>query len=383
MNFRLATASVGMGVFFGLVLWLHQRDAAPPEEAYVKPNIIFLSFCSMRSQDLGIYNNLNKNITPNIDENFQHGFIFKNAFTSYGWTNMSSYLFQNFNYSFLSENGYEALGSEPSSLVYWIPKPILLNQKKPMVVEQYTNQIVDGLKNLKDLILTKRQKPFFAFVHIKYMHYPYIDLTNPNSNWDIYLTENEKSYVRDIIYSPKKFPNNILMPLILYGSNKILDSYPQIQSKAASPITRFFDQYQLFSDQALVQKWRKTDNFENDLLLIKKIYRAKLHFLDQQIGDLLNLYGDLRLQENTIIILTGDHGESFLEHDTLGHAAKVNDEIMNFVIKCNIGKCLIPETCWFRIFEIARLLNESNVKCYAIPNIEIVRKDELYKHNIL
>ena len=55
-------------------------------------------------------------------------------------------------------------------------------------------------------------------------------------------------------------------------------------------------------------------------------------------------------------------------------------EIINFVKKYNIGKCLLPETCWFRVFEIAKLLNRLNVKCYAIPNIEIVRKDELYKH---
>lgn len=60
---------------------------------------------------------------------------------------------------------------------------------------------------------------------------------------------------------------------------------------------------------------------------------------------------------------------------------KVKDiEILNFVKENNIGKCLIPETCWFRVFEIAKLLRDNNVKCYAIPNIEIVRKDEIIKH---
>jgi len=55
-------------------------------------------------------------------------------------------------------------------------------------------------------------------------------------------------------------------------------------------------------------------------------------------------------------------------------------EIITFVKKYNIGKCLLPETCWFRVFEIAKLLKKINVKCYAIPNIEIVRKDEIFKH---
>lgn len=57
-----------------------------------------------------------------------------------------------------------------------------------------------------------------------------------------------------------------------------------------------------------------------------------------------------------------------------------NEEIVNFVSVNNIGKCIIPETCWFRIFEIAKLLKCIGVKTYAIPNIEIVRKDEIYKH---
>lgn len=61
---------------------------------------------------------------------------------------------------------------------------------------------------------------------------------------------------------------------------------------------------------------------------------------------------------------------------------KVKDEeLKEYVLKFNVGKILIPETCWDRIFEIAKYLRELSVKVYAIPNIEIVRKDEIYKHN--
>lgn len=60
---------------------------------------------------------------------------------------------------------------------------------------------------------------------------------------------------------------------------------------------------------------------------------------------------------------------------------KVTDaELLKFIRDNNIGKCLLPETCWFRVFEIAKLMRKNGVKCYAIPNIEIVRKDEIYKH---
>lgn len=55
-------------------------------------------------------------------------------------------------------------------------------------------------------------------------------------------------------------------------------------------------------------------------------------------------------------------------------------ELTTFVNEYNIGVCIIPETCWFRVFEIAKLMKKLDVRTYAIPNIEIVRKDELFKH---
>jgi glycosyltransferase involved in cell wall biosynthesis len=56
-------------------------------------------------------------------------------------------------------------------------------------------------------------------------------------------------------------------------------------------------------------------------------------------------------------------------------------ELLEFCKKYNIGKMIMPETCWSRIFQIAKYLREINVKTYAVPNIEIVRKDEIFKHN--
>lgn len=87
----------------------------------------------------------------------------------------------------------------------------------------------------------------------------------------------------------------------------------------------------------------------------------------------------------TSIELQKNPAEWDLEHVTVYYSSNdrehiTDDEIINFVNKYNIGKCLFPETCWFRVFEIAQLFRKLNVKCYAIPNIEIVRKDEVFKH---
>jgi glycosyltransferase involved in cell wall biosynthesis len=55
-------------------------------------------------------------------------------------------------------------------------------------------------------------------------------------------------------------------------------------------------------------------------------------------------------------------------------------EVLEFIKTKNIGKCIIPEICWYRIFEIAKLLKNNDVNVYAIPNIEITKKNEMTMH---
>ncbi len=46
------------------------------------------------------------------------------------------------------------------------------------------------------------------------------------------------------------------------------------------------------------------------------LYDGEVAFTDQQIGRLLDRLAQLGIDDNTLVILTGDHGESFAEHDT-------------------------------------------------------------------
>lgn len=58
----------------------------------------------------------------------------------------------------------------------------------------------------------------------------------------------------------------------------------------------------------------------------------------------------------------------------------LDQEIIEFIRKFKVGKVVFPETCWFRVFEMANLLKKLGVKVFAVPNIEIVRRDEIAKH---
>ena len=48
-------------------------------------------------------------------------------------------------------------------------------------------------------------------------------------------------------------------------------------------------------------------------------YDSKLTFVDAQVGEILKLLEKLQLLKDTLIVITGDHGESFGEHGQYGH----------------------------------------------------------------
>jgi arylsulfatase A-like enzyme len=60
-----------------------------------------------------------------------------------------------------------------------------------------------------------------------------------------------------------------------------------------------------------------------DVARIEELYQGEIAFVDAQLGSLLNHLEQLGLKDNTIIAVTGDHGESFGEHDDWIHGLKV------------------------------------------------------------
>lgn len=55
-------------------------------------------------------------------------------------------------------------------------------------------------------------------------------------------------------------------------------------------------------------------------------------------------------------------------------------EILAFALRTRIKKAIIAETCWHRVFSMMSELKSAGVQVFAVPNVEIVRCDEIEKH---
>jgi choline-sulfatase len=61
---------------------------------------------------------------------------------------------------------------------------------------------------------------------------------------------------------------------------------------------------------------------------LRRLYDSEIAFTDHYIGRVLARLRDLRLYDKTLVILTGDHGEEFLEHGQIGHGKTLYEELV-------------------------------------------------------
>lgn len=69
-------------------------------------------------------------------------------------------------------------------------------------------------------------------------------------------------------------------------------------------------------------------------------YDGKIKYTDKQIGDLIVELGRLGLLENTLVILTSDHGESFGEHGSFFHSKTLYREVIHVPLIMRLPKVL-------------------------------------------
>jgi arylsulfatase A-like enzyme len=68
---------------------------------------------------------------------------------------------------------------------------------------------------------------------------------------------------------------------------------------------------------------------KRDLPWVEALYDATVAQADRDVGTILASLDQLGLASNTIVVVTSDHGEEMLEHDDLGHARTLFDEILH------------------------------------------------------
>lgn len=68
---------------------------------------------------------------------------------------------------------------------------------------------------------------------------------------------------------------------------------------------------------------------ERDFTILRALYRAELAYLDERIAELYDLFNKRGAANETIFIVTGDHGENIGEHGLMDHQYSLHDTLLH------------------------------------------------------
>jgi arylsulfatase A-like enzyme len=90
---------------------------------------------------------------------------------------------------------------------------------------------------------------------------------------------------------------------------------------------------------AEVEKGKRTLG-EDELRQLRDLYDGQIRRIDERVGELLDRLRRLGLYDRTLIVLTADHGEAFLEHGFISHSAAPYDELVRvpLIVKFPSGR---------------------------------------------
>ncbi len=296
-------------------------------------NTFVLSFCSVSRKFLPIYSN--NSTYSNIGRVFSQSLVFMNAYSNVSWSNLKRY--------FARES--------------WKEKYRKYDQKNELPLQVWDSDIihhtflrVPAVENVEDDIsdyyddvrLTSVDNEFteianlmkqaasgssnISIVHFKLMHYPY--LTDQLYALMLKSQVLEKSEI-DLIENYKKnfasYPDKKIFFQVLFGFKEFTNYF--IKNGTRIDYTNDHDEF---------VNWSKSKGQNVDFALLEKVYRFRLGVLDKLVGKIYDLYKS-NYENSMNFVITGDHGEAFMEHDNLTHAGIPYDEVTSFFYSAHLS----------------------------------------------
>jgi len=302
---------------------------------------------SVRADHLSCYS-YHRETSPNIDKIAQKGVLFEKAFSTAEWSPPShASLFTGKYPSYhrtlgmnlflrkgnitlgeiLSQNGYQTMGITCNPLLglesgfdrgfqeyievggtalslEWLKNPKAIIRTLIYGPDFNTFRATETIKGL--LKRKHRRKPIFLFTNFLNCHHPY----NPPRP---FKEKNCKSFDESKLYITE-FVLNHFGKTTEKIHNENLDIH-KLRSIAAGN----FWPYMLKKMEISREEWD----------IIKSWYDGEIAYLDYRIGDLISFLTNNNLFNDTLLIITSDHGESFGEHRLACHGSGLYDSLIH------------------------------------------------------
>ena len=162
------------------------------------------------------------------------------------------------------------------------------------------NKVKDFLKNCK------KEEPFFLFTNIYNCHAPY----NPPRPF-------KKDFCNSLSVPPFYITEFFFHMIFGHPGGKI----PGFDVRKLNRIANERGQYSFIAGELQVS--------EEEWEVVKSWYDGEISYLDYRIGELIDFLKRKGIFENTLLIITSDHGENFGEHGLASHQFCLYDSLIH------------------------------------------------------
>lgn len=297
-------------------------------ESQDKPNILLIVMDATRADHLSCYG-YHRKTTPYIDNLAKEGVIYENAYSTAAWSLPS--VASMFTSSFPSQHGYHAeimivkpeedifhvrkelrvkgfdftLASILNSQGYktvgfsccpWVSHSTNLSQGFEEFYQMWRDDVENVNRKVKSWLLNNYKTPFFMYIHYFEPH---------------------------LLYTPKLPYRN----LFIENAEQTL----QVEDK-------------MFKVENFAYKYiaREIKLSKEEIKALIPLYDAEIRELDEGINEVIGYLREADILENTLIIITADHGENLGEHQLMDHLLCLYDSLLHVPLIIRYPKLFSP-----------------------------------------
>ena len=292
-------------------------------------NVLIITIDTLRYDYISYANNYKNSLTPNIDEFSKEGLIYHHVFSSgtstpFAFPGILSSIYSSqtktpgiFNSyltfsEYLRNKGYFTIGFNGGNI--YVSNIYGYDRGMDYLEKHY----VLNTKFKKNSFLRNLVKRSLKFLGLK--------------EFIIKMLETKNTF-------KKVLWNN---PLIYRAQDQITDFVKILKENRKRKFFAFINFMEVhgpylglwetnFKERIFMEKLLRKKMYSNDEKMcdyLKFFYTRGIKMVDQQISILLNFLDTEGILDNTIVILTSDHGEEFLEHGNYDHLPKPYDELI-------------------------------------------------------
>ncbi len=337
---RIRFGSILFGVFMIVVFivgwtiplnYCHGFDAPVSDYNRSKgdpPNIILLVIDTLRSDHMSLYG-YEKDTTPILKERSLKGVVFNNAYAASSWTFPSMVALSTSRYPDM--NHIDELIDVCSDSLIMLPE--ILKQIGYQTSFFTTNPLLSIKQNYAQGIddwrlihkRTYKQLLFLSFI-LSFDSFP---LNETAYKYDLFDSEHAYGNARRL--------NSRVLPWLELNQDKVfflqlhyMDPHlPYNSPKKEYSEGHFFSSKEF---RSLTKTMKSLDTLLVKPETLEKItarYDDEILFFDENLDDFFRKMEELKLWENTLLIITSDHGDEFQEHGLFGHSHSMFNELIH------------------------------------------------------